>query len=74
MPFAAQFEFQFSQRGHDGRHGPPGRGGGVHPFPLGAQQDSALTEFRYGAGHLGDRAAEPVDGGDNNRVAGAGIN
>jgi hypothetical protein len=37
------------------------------------QQDSALDKFSDGACDFGDGAAEPVDGGDNYGVAGAGV-
>jgi hypothetical protein len=35
----ARFEFDFGQRGHDGRHGAPSRGCGVDAFPQRAQRN-----------------------------------
>jgi hypothetical protein len=43
------------------------------PFAQCAQQDSALTKLGNNAGDFGDRAAQPIDGGDHHGVTGTGI-
>lgn len=64
----AQFEFEFSESGHDGRHGAASRSSSVDSFPQRAQHDLAFTEIGDGAGDFGDRTAKPIDGRHNNRV------
>ena len=71
--FAAEFQFEFGQGGHDRRDGPTGRGGGVDAFADGAQQNSPLTKVSDGAGHLRDRTPQAVDRGDDHGVAFAGV-
>lgn len=72
-PLATELELEFSERRHDRRYSTTSGRTGIHVFPQGAQQNSALTEICDGPCHLCHRSTQPIDGGDNHGVAFTGV-
>jgi hypothetical protein len=51
----------------------PARSGGIDSFAQGPQRDSVLAKVSDGAGDLGNRSSQPVDRGNHEGVARAGV-
>jgi len=68
--FGDQFALEVRKRGEEVQHKPPGRAGGVDRLGEGAEADAARGELVHRRDEMRHRTAQPIEPGDDERIAG----